>query len=310
MASAHTGVHQQGAVKAAIANYRSRSHPEPAVRFAKEVVGSCGPMSPGRAKSLLWACSKLAAFGISVGLDPIPPVLLHPACIERFVVVGANSATSAAKRTLRTNLRFVAAQVTPGAIRGATPLPRERAKLPYSDAELSAYLALADAQPTRTRRMRAAGLISLGAGAGLMGADLRHVRGTDICWRSGGMVVEVVGRRARVVPVLLRYHELLHRSATFAGTGLVIGGTDPGRHNVTTPLVSSLSGGVDLARLDTGRLRVTWLAACAETLGIKAFMTAAGISCSQRLGDLVATLADVGETDAVSLLGGSAWPAR
>ena len=38
------------------------------------------------------------------------------------------------------------------------PLPRERAKAPYSPAEIAGYLALADAQPTPQRRMRAAGL--------------------------------------------------------------------------------------------------------------------------------------------------------
>jgi hypothetical protein len=123
-------------------------------------------------------------------------------------------------------------------------------------------------------------------------------------------VVEVTGRKARAVPVLARFHETLSRSVIFAGSGWVIGGTDPNRHNVTTPLVSSLSGGVDLARLDTGRLRATWLATCAEALGIKAFMTAAGIICSQRLGDLVATLEDVSEADAVRLLGGPAWSVR
>src|SRR5208282_1951312 len=45
-------------------------------------------------------------------------------------------------------------------------LPRERAKAPYSPAEIDGYLALADAQPAVPRRMRAAGLVCLGAGAG------------------------------------------------------------------------------------------------------------------------------------------------
>jgi hypothetical protein len=46
------------------------------------------------------------------------------------------------------------------------PLPRERAKARYTAAEIAGYLALADAQPTAARRMRAAGLVCLGAGAG------------------------------------------------------------------------------------------------------------------------------------------------
>ncbi len=52
---------------------------------------------------------------------------------------------------------------------------------------------------------------------------------------------------------------------------------------MTTPLISSLSGGADLPRLDTGRLRSTYLAAMARQIGLRAFMDAAGIACTQRL---------------------------
>jgi hypothetical protein len=41
----------------------------------------------------------------------------------------------------------------------SAPLPRERSKAPYSHAQIAAYLALADAQPTPARGMRAGGLI-------------------------------------------------------------------------------------------------------------------------------------------------------
>ena len=56
-------------------------------------------------------------------------------------------------------------------------------------------------------------------------------------------------------------------------------------------------------RLDTGRLRATWLADCAQLLGLATFMHAAGISCSQRLGDLITGLEQAGEAGAVRLLG-------
>jgi integrase len=178
------------------------------------------------------------------------------------------------------------------------PLPRERSKRPYSPAEVSGYLALADAQPTAERRMRAAGLVCLGAGAGLIRGDLRDARGADVACRSGGVVVTVRGARPRAVPVLARYHRVLLASARFAGDALICGGADPGRRNLT-----ALDGGGGLPRLDTSRLRATWLADCGELLGLATFMRAAGISCSQRLGDLVAGLEPGGEADAVRLLG-------
>ena len=88
-----------------------------------------------------------------------------------------------------------------------------------------------------------------------------------------------------------------------AGNGLICGGTDPGRRNITNPLITALDGGTGLPRLDTSRLRATWLRDCAELPGLAAFMHAAGISCSQRPGDLVAGLQPAGEAEAVRLPG-------
>jgi integrase len=262
-----------------------------------------GARGTGAAKNLLWAAGKLADYAASLGLELTPGVVLHPSTAERFTRC-APGLSGAARRTLRTNLRFIGRRVVPQLYPADLPLPRERSKRPYSAAEISGYLALADAQPARERRMRAAGLVCLGAGAGLIRGDLRDARGTDVARRSGGVVVQVRGDRARVVPVLARYQSRLLAAARFAGSGLVCGGADPGRRNLTNPLVTALDGGGGLPRLDTSRLRATWLADCAEQLGLATFMHAAGISCSQRLGDLVAGLEPAGEAEAVRLLGG------
>jgi integrase len=267
-------------------------------------VGRACPGGRERAKNLLWAAARLADYAIPLGLEAVPEVMLHPSAVERFTRM-APGISAVARRTLRTNLRFIGRRVVPQLYPADVPLPRERAKAAYSRAEIAGYLALADAQPTAARRMRAAGLVCLGAGAGLIRADLREVRGSDIACRSGGVVVTVHGARPRTVPVLSRYHEPLLASAASAGTGLVAGGTDPGRRNLSNPLITALDGGTGLPRLDTSRLRATWLADCAGLLGLATFMHAAGISCSQRLGDLVAALDPAGEEQAVRLLGGT-----
>jgi hypothetical protein len=285
-----------------IARWRPSSVSPQAASFARDVIGLVAPEGKERAKNLLWAAARLAGYAIPLGLDPAPEVLLHPSVIERFTAT-APGLSGVARRTLRTNLRFLARRVVPQLAPADTPLPRERAKAPYSPAEIAGYLALADAQPTLSRRMRASGLICLGAGAGLIRADLRDVHGTDVACRSGGVIVQVGGARPRAVPVLARYHDRLLAAARFAGTGLICGGTDPGRRNITTPLIRSLAGGAGLPRLDTSRLRATWLADVADQLGLATFMHAAGITCSQRLGDLLAGLEPAAEQDAVRLLG-------
>jgi hypothetical protein len=289
-------------VAAYIAQWRPSSLSPQAAAFARDVIGQVAPEGKERAKNLLWAAGKLADYAIPLGLEPAPEVVLHPSTAERFTRC-APGLSGVARRTLRTNLRFIGRRVVPQLYPQDMPLPRERAKAPYSPAEIAGYLALADAQPTLSRRMRASGLVCLGAGAGLIRADLRAVRGTDIACRSGGVVATVRGARPRVVPVLSRYHGRLLAAARFAGTGLVTGGTDPGRRNLANPLTRSLDGGTGLPRLDTSRLRATWLADVAELLGLATFMHAAGITCSQRLCDLLASLEPAAEADAVRLLG-------
>jgi len=289
------------------ARWRPSSVSPRAAAFARDVVGQVAPEGKERAKNLLWAAARLADYAIPLGLDPVPEVLLHPSVIERFAAT-APGLSGVARRTLRASLRFLARRVVPQLAPADAPLPRERAKTPYSPAEIAGYLALADAQPTLSRRMRASGLVCLGAGAGLIRADLRDVHGTDVTCRSGGIIVQVRGARPRAVPVLARYQDRLLAAAASAGTGLVCGGTDPGRRNITTPLIRSLAGGDGLPRLDTSRLRATWLADVAQLLGLATFMHAAGITCSQRPGDLLATLEPAAEADAVRLLGAERPP--
>lgn len=289
-------------VTRAIERFSPRSVSAAVAAFAKELTASAQPSTPNRAKAFLFAASRLGAFAESVGLELDASVLLCPSVIERCCSAGVTEMSAATRPTVRTNLRAMARALE------CAPAPvwlsRGRAKPPYTRAEIAGYLALADAQPTEARRMRAGALVSLGAGAGLVGADLKAVSGTDVVRRSGGVVVCVrAGRRPRSVPVLSRYHDRLLSSARFAGEGLVIGGTSTTRRNVTSPLTASLAGGRDLARLEIARLRTTWLTEVAGMIGLRAFMEAAGITCSQRLGDLLAGLAAGDEHDAVATLG-------
>lgn len=290
------------AVAAYIGRWRPSSVSPRAAVFARDVIAKTAPDGRERARNLLWAAGKLADYAVPLGLEPVPEVLLHPSTVERFARC-APGLSGVARRTLRTNLRFIGRRVVPHFYPGDVPLPRERSKKPYSRAEIGGFLALADAQPARERQMRAAALVCLGAGAGLIRSDLRDVRGTDVACRSGGVVVRVRGGHARAVPVLARYQGRLLTAARSAGSSLICGGADPGRRNITNPLITALDGGTGLPRLDTSRLRATWLTDCADLLGLATFMHAAGITCSQRLGDLVAGLEPADEAEAVRLLG-------
>jgi integrase len=303
-------VGSRGEAAAVIAGWAPRSLSPAAAGFACGLVARAQPRTPARAKALLFAAGRLAGFGESVGLALSAGVLLHPAVIERFIVQGAGTVSPATRRTLRTNLRALARAVDPYPQPAPVALARERAKPPYSETEIAGYLALAAAQRTVARRMRASALICLGAGAGLIGSELRDLRGVDVIERSGGLIVVVGGRRARTVPVLSRFHNELTTAAAFAADGYLVGGGAPGRKNLTDALTAVLCEDAGLPRLQAGRLRATWLVACAELIGLPAFMHAAGITCTQRLGDLVSYLPAPPEEAAVALLGEAREHAR
>jgi integrase len=290
---------------AVIAGWAPLSVSETAAVFVREVVTRAAPATPGRAKALLFAAGRLAGFAEPVGLELEAGVVLHTSVIERFVIDGCRSVSPATRRTLRTNLRSLARAVERYPEPAAVPLVRERAKRPYSPAQIDGYLRLADAQATHARRLRSSALVCLGAGAGVIAGELRHVRGSDIVSRAGGVLVKVAGGRARAVPVSERYQQRLLEAAAFAGDRYVIGGRNPDRRNVTDALSATLSTDLSLPRLQAGRLRSTWLVACAERIGLGAFMQAAGITCSQRLGDLAAELPEATEDELVAILGGT-----
>jgi integrase len=292
------------AVAATIAAWQGNGVSAEATVFARAAVAAAGPAGPARARALLWSCSRLAAWGAGVGLELVAEVLLHPSVIERYVSVGMSGASASPRRSARTNLRFVARRAAPQLAHPppAPPLARSRAKAPYGPAEVAAYFALAGAQPTPARRARLQGLLCLGLGAGLERAELRHITGRHVIARSGGVVV-VEGPRGRAVPVLARYQPRLVASAAFAGDGFICGGRSPTRKNLTASLVGRIAGGADLEPLDVGRLRATWLSEHLQRLGLVALLDAAGVVCSQRLGDLARHLPRLAEPAVVEVLG-------
>jgi hypothetical protein len=277
--------------------------------FACRVVLACSPASPARARSLLWATSRLAAFGRGIGLQASEEALLCPSVIERFVMVGLAGASGSRRRTVRANLRFVARRVAPVQFPpDQVTVGRLSSARPCSPSEIAAYLGLAAAQPTAARRMRATGLICLAAGAGLAGADLRQVRGPGIAEVSGVLCVRVRGLRPRLVPVLAPYREILSSSAAFAGSGFLIGGVKPDRHNVTHRLVDSLSGGEDLSRLSVSRLRASFLTDVLVGTGFPELLSAAGLRDSKALFDLVSYLPRPSEDRVVAVIGALGAP--
>ena len=100
-------------------------------------------------------------FAERVGLEP-DEALSSEAVMERLVLVGCDGLSPASVRTLWTNLRALARSIQRYPQPAPVPLARERAKRPYSDADIEGYRRLAAARNTYARRMRCQALVVRG----------------------------------------------------------------------------------------------------------------------------------------------------
>jgi hypothetical protein len=107
-----------------VARWRPSSVSPQAAAFARDVIGQVAPQGRERAKNLLWAAGKLGDYAAALGLELVPEVVLHPSVAERFTRC-APGLSGVARRTLRTNLRFIGRRVVPQLYPAGLPLPRE-----------------------------------------------------------------------------------------------------------------------------------------------------------------------------------------
>jgi site-specific recombinase XerC len=72
---------------------------------------------------------------------------------------------------------------------------------PYSQAEITELVSWSRGLSTATMRRNVRALLSIGLGAGLSAREISRLAGTDVREEQGFVVVDVVGERARTVPV-------------------------------------------------------------------------------------------------------------
>ena len=126
-----------------IARWRPSSVSPQAAAFARDVITAGRAGGPGAGEEPAVGGGQARRLRASRSAwTPAPEVVLHPSVTERFTRC-APGLSGVARRTLRTNLRFIGRRVVPQLYPADMPLPRERAKAPYSPAEIAGYLALA-----------------------------------------------------------------------------------------------------------------------------------------------------------------------
>ena len=184
-------------------------------------------------------------------------------------------------------------------------MARRKVALPYSPREIDLLEEDAHRQSTKTKRRAALALVALGAGAGLDGRWATRVRGNDVSASNDVVAVTVGAPRARSVPVLDRYEDLLLELAMQAGDGYIVGGTSTHR-NRTNKLASAFERGHGRPRLSVPRLRSTWIVEhLRRGTRLPELLDAAGTSRIESFDELLAYVEPMEREAAASMLRGT-----
>ena len=111
----------------------------------------------------------------------------------------------------------------------------------------------------RDRDIGALHLLTIGLGAGLSSQEISRLAGTDVRKREGLVLVDVIGRRSRTVPVLRIWAPRVLELAEESGSHAFL---LPDRSRITRGDVTAFIGRCsdrEEAAFNVQRLRITWM---------------------------------------------------
>ncbi|KRC61183.1 hypothetical protein ASE14_09650 [Agromyces sp. Root81] len=139
------------------------------------------------------------------------------------------------------------------------PLAKSAASVPYLPAEQAQLRGWANFQRSESRRRDARALLSLGFGAGLPAKDLLLVRTDDIAFDAEGALVHVSGPRARAVPVLRQWEDLLDEATAASAPGQYLFRPEAKRGETSLVGEFALRTKNLTIQLSAPRMRATWI---------------------------------------------------
>jgi integrase len=230
--------------------------------FVEDVVGRVRGSTPYSDTDLALSVGRLALWcWQDAGLDLDAELVFHRAIIDRFSRAGLPAFNEAARGNIRSQLLRVAEAVLDPALvpRRLTPMRAADPSRPYLEREVIALQAWANSQSTEARRDNANVLLALGLGAGLSASEIGNLNVRDLCAHDAGVDVEILGPRARQVPVLDYWTGVLReRIAQLPGDRFAF------REGHTSNYDNLISNFVSRSRSEgvlpqTQRMRATWV---------------------------------------------------
>lgn len=203
------------AVARAIADYRPDIPDEDWAiigPFVRDAVTDCGAETAYTAQQLLttsarhvWWCWR------SAGLELDRATVFRREVIGEYIARGCPQMSPASAGNRRSQLLRMSELLLPPQTKVSrlAPMPPSDALSPYAPHEITALRSWARGLNTQYRREQAHLLLALGLGAGLSNAEILAVQSRHIHVDDEGVLVEVVGRRPRIVPMLATWEQVL-----------------------------------------------------------------------------------------------------
>lgn len=273
--------------------------------FVREVVRDAEPDRYETAGSWLSLVAALTLWSWKVEcLDLERDVILEPANIFAYIEQ-RDAKNDKAQATARSILLRISARVigpNAGATEDRRTYRKDTGRTPYTSAEKIGLRSYMNGQATEHRRRNVRVIVALGAGAGLTAVDLMQIYPGHVVDDGDKILVNVPGKRARTVPLIADWDDLLREALAEAEPGMPFVLSTRGKFrygNAIADFLYTCNG--EGTRPHCQRLRSTWFVDHLNArTPIKVLLAAAGVtevSTLQRYLKFVAPVdADVAQT--------------
>ena len=180
--------------------------------FVREAVRDCDLKTRYSAQELMVVTARHVHWCWTTGgLELARAVIFRREVIGEYIARGCPQMTRASAGNRRSQLLRMSELLLPPQDRvdRLAPMPTSTALSPYTQADLVALRSWASGLNTHYRQVQAHLLLSLGLGAGMSNAEILAARSCHLHVDSEGALIEVVGSRPRIVPVLATWEEPL-----------------------------------------------------------------------------------------------------
>ncbi len=256
--------------------------------FVRDAVAACDCLTPYSARELLIALARHVHWCVfTAGLPLDRAVVFHRDTIAEYIAYGCPQMSAGSAGNRRSQLLRMSELLLPPATRTSrlAALPASPPTQPYSIPEQVALRSWAAGQVTQYQVVNCHVLLALGLGAGLSAAEVGDVQAGHLHCDADGVLVDVVGKRARVVPVLAEWESVLVDVADAAmRPDLYV--FRPRRDKAHRNLVGNFVDKTNIVRVrpNLQRMRATWIVTHL-TAGspVKALVQAAGVDSLEAL---------------------------